>query len=67
MSVSIAETRRSQDLGAGRPREAERRGLTVSVIGDTSGRGMTGREGTSDHVEIGLRESGRPGADEVEA
>ena len=25
------------------------------------------REGTSDCVEIGLRESGRPGAEEVEA
>ena len=26
-----------------------------------------GMKGTSDHVEIGLRESGRPGAEEVEA
>ena len=29
--------------------------------------GTTGREGTSDREEIGLRESGRPGAEEVEA
>ena len=28
---------------------------------------MTGREGTSDRMEIGLRESGRLGAKEVEA
>ena len=27
----------------------------------------SGREGTSDRVEISLRESGRPGAEEVEA
>ena len=30
-------------------------------------RGTTGREGTSNSVEIGLRESGRLGAEEVEA
>ena len=28
---------------------------------------MTGRKGTSDCVEIGVRESGRPGPEEVEA
>ena len=37
------------------------------MVGGTSGRGTTGREGTSDRVEIGLRESGRPGAKEVKA
>ena len=53
--------------GAGRSSEAGRRGLKLQVVGGTSGRGTTGREGTSDHVEIGLRESGRPVAEEVEA
>ena len=37
------------------------------MVGGTIGRGMTGREGKSDCVEIGLRESGRPGAEEVDA
>ena len=32
-----------------------------------AGGGTTGREGTSDRVEIGLRESGRPRAEEIEA
>ena len=53
--------------GAGRPRVTGRRGLNLLVVGGTRGRGTTGREGTSDRVEIGLRESGRPGAKEVEA
>ena len=53
--------------GAGRPRGAERRGFNLLVVGGTSGRGTTGREGTSDRVVIGLRESGRPRAEEVEA
>ena len=53
--------------GAGRPREAGRRGLTLSVVDGISGRGTTGCEGTSDCVEIGLRESRRLGAEEVEA
>ena len=53
--------------GAGRSSEAGRRGLKLPVVGGTSGRGTIGREGTSDHVEIGLRESGRLGAKEVEA
>ena len=66
-SVSFVETRRSQDFGARRPREAERRGLNLPVVGGISRRGTTRREGTSDRVEIGLRESGRPGAEEVEA
>ena len=39
----------------------------LPVIDDTSGRGTTGRGGTSDRVEIGLRESGRQGAKEVKA
>ena len=52
---------------AGRPSEAGRRGLSLPVVDGTSGRGTTRREGTSDRVEIGLRESGRPGAEEVEA
>ena len=51
----------------GRPSEAGRRGLNLPVVGGISGRGTTGREGMSDHVEIGLRESGRPGDEEVEA
>ena len=37
------------------------------MAGGTSGRGTTGREGTSDRVEIGLRDSWRPGAEEVKA
>ena len=37
------------------------------MVSGTSGRGTTGREGTSDLAEIGLRESGRLGAEEVEA
>ena len=53
--------------GAGRPRGTGRRGLSLPVVGGTSGRGTTRREGTSDRVEIGLRELGRPGAKEVEA
>ena len=53
--------------GAGRSSEARRRGLNLPVVGGTSRRGTTGREGTSDRVEIGLRESGHPGAEEVEA
>ena len=53
--------------GAGRPRGTGRRGLNLQVVGGTSGRGTTGREGTSDSVEIGLRESRCPGAEEVEA
>ena len=52
--------------GAGRPSEAGRQGLSLPVVGGTSGRGTTGRDGTSDRVEIDLRESGRPGAEEVE-
>ena len=54
-------------LGAGKPSGARRRGLILPVFGDTSGRGTTGREGTSDYEEICLRESGRLGAEEVEA
>ena len=54
-------------LGAGRPRGTGRRGLSLPVVGGTSGRGTTRREGTSDRVEINLRESGRSGAEEVEA
>ena len=64
--VSLVETRRSRAFGAGRPREAERRGLTLSGIGDTSRRDTTGREGTIDRVEISLRKSGRPVAEKVE-
>ena len=37
------------------------------MVVDTSGRGTIGREGTSDRVEICMKESGRPGAEEVEA
>ena len=58
---------RVKTSGAGRPRGTGRRGLSLPVISGTSGRGTTRREGTSDRVEIGLRESGRPGAEEVEA
>ena len=54
-------------LGAGRPSEAGRRGLSLSVVCGISRRGTTGRDGTSDRVEVDLRESGRPGAEEVEA
>ena len=39
----------------------------LSVVGGTSGRGTTERDRTSDRVEIDLRESGRPGAEKVEA
>ena len=53
--------------GAIRPSEAGRRGLNLPVVGGIIKRGTTGREGMSDRVEIGLRESGRPGAKEVEA
>ena len=53
--------------GAGRPSEAGRRDLNLPVVGGTSGRGTIGREGTSDRVVIGLRESGRPGVEKVEA
>ena len=53
--------------GAGRPSEAGRRGLNLRVVGGISERGTTGCEGTSNRVEIGLRESGRPGVEEVEA
>ena len=67
MSVSFVEMRRSQDFGAGRPREARRRGLNLPVVGSISRRGTTEREGTSDRVEIGLRESGRLEAKEVKA
>ena len=49
------------------PSEAGRRGLSLPVVGGTSGRRTTRREGTSDRVEISLRESGRPGAEEIEA
>ena len=52
---------------ARRHSEAGRRGLSLPMVGGTSGRGTTRCEGTSDRVEIGLRESGRPGAEEVEA
>ena len=31
------------------------------MVSGTSRRGTTGHEGTSDRVEIGLRESGHPG------
>ena len=41
--------------------------VSFTVVGGINRRCMTGREGTSDRVEIGLRESGRPGAKEVEA
>ena len=51
----------------GRPSGSGRRGLNFPVVDGTSGRGTTGREGTSDRVEICLRESGRLGAEEVEA
>ena len=51
--------------GVGRPRGAGRRGLSLPVVGGTSRRGTTGHEGTSDRVEIGLRELGRPRAEEV--
>ena len=34
------------------------------MVGDTSGRGMTRREGTSDRVQISLSESGRRGAED---
>ena len=51
----------------GRPSEAKRRGHGLPVVGGISRKGMTRREGTSDRVEIGLRESGRLGAEEVEA
>ena len=54
-------------LGARRPSGAYRQGLDLLVVGSTSKRGMTGRKGTSDRVEIRLRESRRPGAEEVEA
>ena len=54
-------------LGAGRPSGARRRGLILPVFGCTSGRGATWREGTSDREEICLRESERPGAEEVQA
>ena len=37
------------------------------MVGGTSERGTIGREGTSDRVEISLRESRRLGAEEVEA
>ena len=37
------------------------------MVGGTSRRGTTEREGMSDCVEIGLRESERLGAEEVEA
>ena len=37
------------------------------VVSGTSERGTIGREGTIDRVEIRLRESGRSGAEEVEA
>ena len=40
--------------------------INLPVVGSISRRGTTGREGTSDRVEIGLRESGRPGAEKVE-
>ena len=53
--------------GAGRPSEGGRRGLDLPVVSGTSGRDTTGREGTSNRVEIRLRESGHPGAEEVEA
>ena len=54
-------------FGVGRPRGAGRRCLNLPVVGGTSKRGTTGREGTSNPVEIGLRESGCSGAEEVEA
>ena len=50
----------------GRPSEAGRQGLNLPVLGGINRRGTTGREGTRDRVEIGLRESGRSGAEEVE-
>ena len=53
--------------GAGRPSEAGRRGLNLPVVDGISGRGTTRCEGTSDQEVIGLRESERPGAEEVEA
>ena len=37
------------------------------MVGGTSGRGTTGREGMRDRVEIGLRELGRLGVVEVDA
>ena len=37
------------------------------VVGGTRRRGTTGREGMSNRVEIGLKESGRSGSEEVEA
>ena len=39
----------------------------LPVVSGTSGRGTTGHEGTSDRVEISLRESGRLEAEEIEA
>ena len=39
--------------GAGGPRGTGRRGLSLLVVGGTSRRGTTRREGTSDRVEIG--------------
>ena len=53
---------RSLDFGSGKTKS-----LNLPVVGGTSGRGTKGREGTSNRVEIGLRELGRPGAEEVEA
>ena len=66
MSISFIETRGVYTWGAGRPSEAGRRGLNLLVVGGINRRGTTGREGTSDRVEIGLRESRRPRAEEVE-
>ena len=51
----------------GRPSKAGSQGLKLPVVGGISRRGTTRRDGTSDRVEIDLRESGRPGAEEVEA
>ena len=41
--------------------------VSFTVVGGINRRGTIGPEGTSDRVEIGLRESGRLGAKEVEA
>ena len=51
----------------GRPREVRRRDIILLVVSGISRRGLSRHEGTSDRVEIGLRESGHPGAKEVEA
>ena len=57
----------SLDFGSGKTEWSLKTRYQLSVVGGASGRGTTGREGTSNRVVIDLRESGRPGAKEVEA